>query len=179
MKMGLLLFDRFVSGEWLDRLKHHGVFHEYKFHHFISPLSINLGNGAIGVIPEGHQRTVVFEQLSCLPEEILVIGINVIFLAYRLPLLGQIVGIVRIVGVWNGIIGPEFHSLFFTCFGEFLHYIPFESGIHNVIVGLFGIPETESVMMLAGQYDVFHPSRLGRTYPLVGVELHGVKVFVR
>jgi hypothetical protein len=76
------------------------------------------------------------------------------------------------------IIGAEGDAALFAGFGEFLDHVPLEGRVHDVVVGLFGVPEAEAVVVFGGEHHVFHAGGLGDGDPFIGVELGGVEAFV-
>jgi hypothetical protein len=53
-----------------------------------------------------------------------------------------------------------------------------ERRLHDVVVGEFGVPQTEAVVVLGGQHHIFHARRFGDGDPLVGVEFDRVELLV-
>ena len=59
---------------------------------------------------------------------------------------------------------------------EFLNRVPPKRGrLHKVVLTRFGVKESKSIVVLAGDDDVFHPSVLGDADPLFGIKFDRIE----
>ena len=68
------------------------------------------------------------------------------------------------------------HSLFLAGISQLLHHIPFKRRIHDVVIGKFGIPHAEAIVMLGGEANVLRSRFDKQVGPLVRIERSGVKI---
>ena len=59
--------------------------------------------------------------------------------------------------------------------GDLFNDVFFVGGMHDVEIGKFRIPETESVVVAGDKGDVFHPGVFGHGHPFSGIEFNRVE----
>jgi len=80
--------------------------------------------------------------------------------------------------VHDRMIPAHFDPLFAAFIGQLFQNIPLEGrGIHHIIIGFFGIEQAKTIVMFAGDHDVFHPSILGRLNPIFRIEFYGIEAW--
>ena len=115
------------------------------------------------VEPELEERAILGDQLM---------DLRMVFL--HVALLSVIVA----VAIPRGEIETEFQAMFPASLGELTHHIAFASlprRILHTIFGGSGRPEAETVVMLGGQDDSFQACGLDGAYPLVAIQICGIK----
>ena len=129
------------------------------------------------VVPDRDQRAVAGEQFPNLPQQVLVVGIEV----GRRPLhpaAGAGQREVWVVPVAHRVVGPERHALPTAGVGHLAGHVPLERRVGDLVVGQLRVEQAEPVVVLGGQYEVFHAGRLGQGDPVVGVEERRVEPLV-
>ncbi len=75
------------------------------------------------------------------------------------------------------IVDAEVHTLLGTCIRQLLDDIALKGGgIHDVVIGVLCIEQTEPVMVFGCDHDVLHARRLGQRDPRFGIKLDRVEL---
>ena len=81
-------------------------------------------------------------------------------------------GIVFVAGIPRRQIYTEFHTIFFTGFGEEFGNIDlrtYPATVRHTEIGALGRPQTETIVVLADNHGPFHTGSVHRFYPLVAI----------
>ena len=75
------------------------------------------------------------------------------------------------------IVDTEANVLLCAFIRQLLDDIALERGcIHNIVIGVLRIEETETVMVFGCDHDILHARRLGQRDPIFGIELDRVEL---
>ena len=122
--------------------------------------------------PNDHDVAVIRQQLSQLLRVPLEIGVTV---AHQFPLPG---GKTTRLFVGRRAVDPQRHLMFAACGGHFANHVAttvFPGRIANAELGRLRRPKAETVVVLAGKYEVLCTECLRRQDPLFGVQFRGVE----
>ena len=76
------------------------------------------------------------------------------------------------------IINRKLHPLPAASIRQFFHHVPLERGcIHDIILRVFGMIHTKTVMMFRREHDGFHPRRLCQSHHGIGIPFLRIKFF--
>ena len=110
-----------------------------------SPLRVP-GSFPLPVEPEQPDGAVMAHQFAQLRFEVIVVAVHVgaglLALAARTAQ-----RIVRMPPVANGMVSAEDDSLPLASRRQLLHHVPSERGVHDAVIGLFRVPQAETVVM--------------------------------
>lgn len=77
--------------------------------------------------------------------------------------------------VRDAVVDAEGEAAAVTGRGHLVDDVAMEGRVHDVIVGLLGVPEAETVHVFGDHDDVAHAGRLRDADPLVGIKLHRIE----
>src|SRR5262249_26988280 len=83
---------------------------------------------------------------------------------------------IRMMPIHNRMVKTEPHAFLFAGFGKFLEGVAGERSGFDAPIGQVRSPKPETVMMFAGDDDVFYAGAFSDGYPLPGIELHGIEL---
>ena len=87
---------------------------------------------------------------------------------------GRVVSVL-VMPVGAGIIKRETEPVLFTSIGKHFQHVLAVRGVHYIVVGLFGIPHTEAVVVLGGKADILHSRGFCKKHPFLRIVFHGVE----
>ena len=134
--------------------------------------------------PEYIELSVAGEQLLDLGMHVFKVIVPVVFLFGPLGIVAHgVVAHVRIVGMMpvdQGIVQAHLQTFCTKGIEEFAHQIASRHGGSDVVVGVFAVEQTKSVVMLGSHYGVFHAGFFcnpGPFFGIIGFRLERVHVF--
>ena len=65
--------------------------------------------------------------------------------------------------------------MFFAGIGKHFEHVLAVGRVHHVVIGIFCVPHTKSVVMLRRKADILHPSLFCKENPLFGIVVYGIK----
>ena len=128
--------------------------------------------------PKHVKRTIIQQQFTHLTFQIRSVSIKVVFFFMNRATC-TCKRKIGMIPVGCRIIRAKFDALFFAGFGQFLNYIAFKRSIRNTVINLTGWPQTKTIVMFGGKYDVFHTRSFRHTYPFISIEIYGIELFVQ